>query len=190
MIPSLETVISHLTSEYPLLVERASEKQCKCLTSSNKQRGTLWTGHLVLCCDPCLLISSLSPTKLEEKVAYLIAILSVGHAGKNWIKILYYHTKCILSSVLLVQLLPNTHTTVLYVICLFIFRELVTPPLGIKMKTLGQKLNLLKHSCWMDRGKEWVRNYNRIKEILWVFLVRECTLSLLPKPSSQSFLSN
>ena len=42
-----------------------------------------WTPGVVLCCDPWLLISGLSPTKLEEKVAYLIAILSVGHARKN-----------------------------------------------------------------------------------------------------------
>lgn len=93
VILSLEAVMSYITSKYPLL-KRASEKQCKCLKSSNKWRGTLSLGHLVLCCELWLLISGLSPTKLEDKVAYLIAILSVGCVGKN--KTLCCHTNCVL----------------------------------------------------------------------------------------------
>lgn len=50
---------------------------------SDKQRGALTIGPLVLHYDPCFLISGLSATKLEEKVAYLTAVLSVGHGGKN-----------------------------------------------------------------------------------------------------------
>lgn len=52
----------------------------------------------MLCCHPWLLISVLSPTKLEEEVAYLRAILSVGHGRKKIIQTLLANQVCFVES--------------------------------------------------------------------------------------------